>query len=198
MGVLRGRGPGETTSKRILVTTSRRTSPRVRSLVKDLAQTLPGAFKFTRGHYSMVELAREALLVGADRLVVISERRGNPGIIRVYDVDIKSGPNNIASFIVKGVSLARESRRGYPSLAGGEVLAARAMDSGVAAEFSDAFVLAFHARLYEAVAGSFVEARISSINSRDVIVEFYYGGRPVGPKLKLGKPAVMIKAVGRD
>ncbi|WP_131159729.1 Brix domain-containing protein [Aeropyrum pernix] len=181
---------------RILVTTSRRPSPRVRSFVKDLSATIPGAFRFTRGHYSMEELAREAIIRGADRIVVVGERRGNPGIIRVYAVEGPGRPDNIVSFIVKGVSLSRERRWGLPSLRGDEVLVARPLDSGVAAEFADAFVIAFHARLKPPEAAGYVEAVIESLDSRTVAVTFRYGGARVGPMLRLGKPAEMVKRGG--
>ena len=179
---------GKPRQRRILVTTSRRPSPRVRSLVKDLAGTIPGAFKFTRGHYSMEELAREVILAGGDRIVVVGERRGNPGIIRVYDVRGDLSTRNIVSFIVKGVALSRELRRPLPSKA--DVLVVDA-EPGIAEEFAEAFMIAFHAKLMEG--RDPVMARIRGVNERTVLVEFEWRERLVGPRLKLGKPSSMIK-----
>ncbi|BAN90376.1 Brix domain-containing protein [Aeropyrum camini] len=183
----------DTGGYRILVTTSRRPSPRVRSFVKDISATIPGAFRFTRGHYSMEELAREAVIRGADRVVVVGERRGNPGIMRVYSVEGPGKPENIVSFIVKGVSLSRERRRGLPQLRGDEVLVAMPLDTGVASEFADAFIIAFHARLKPPANKGYVEAVIESLDSRTAVVTFRFRGVEVGPRLKLGKPAEMVK-----
>ncbi len=175
----------------ILITTSRRPSPRVRSLVKDLAGTIPGGIRFTRGHFSMEELAREAMLLGADRIVVVGERRGNPGIIRVYDFDDALRTRNIVSFIVKGVALSRELKRPVPGKPEPPLIVEA--EPGVAEEFAEAFMIAFHARI-KGEGG--VLARIKGLDERTVQVEFEWRGRLVGPRLKLGKPQRMIKVEG--
>jgi len=177
---------------RILITTSRRPSPRVRSLVKDLASILPGGVRFTRGHYSMEELAREASLLGADRIVVVGERRGNPGIIRVYDYDDSFNVRNIVSFIVKGVALSRELGRPLPSRPRPPLVVEA--EPGVAEEFAEAFILGFHARI---TGGGDVTARLKGVDESTVQVEFSWRGRPAGPRLRLGKPWRMIKVEGQ-
>ena len=180
---------------RVLVTTSRRPSPRIRSFVKDLVAVVPGAFRFTRGHYSMEELAREAYLKGADRIVVVGERRGNPGIIRAYAFkpeDLR--PHNIVTFIVKGVTLSREAHTPPPPRGAVRELVANPLTGGVAEEFADAMVTAFHARLKPRVRRGYVEARIKGLDPRTVLVEFYLlGEKRVGPRIKLGKPREMVK-----
>ena len=187
--------PSGPSPKPILITTSRRPSPRVRSFVKDLVLVIPGAVRLTRGHLSMRDLAVEAQLVGADRVVVVGEKRGNPGIIRVYKV---SGDSlvNIASFIVKGVALSRETGAGQPSKGTPLRLVVDTDGSPVADEFADAFVVAFHARVFEDPRPGDVLARITGLDERTVRVEFYQSDRRVGPRLKLGKPAVMVKEGG--
>ncbi len=183
--------------KGILVTTSRRPSPRIRSFVKDLVAVIPGAIRFTRGHYSMEELAREAYTLGADRIVVVGERRGNPGIIRVYAYDPgELRPYNIVTFIVKGVTLSREAHTPPPPKRAVRELVANPLTEGVAEEFADAMVTAFHARLKAKAERGFIEARIQGIDPRTVRVEFYFNGeKRVGPRLKLGKPREMIKSL---
>ena len=187
--------PSGPSPKPILITTSRRPSPRVRSFVKDLVLVIPGAVRLTRGHLSMRDLAVEAQLVGADRVVVVGEKRGNPGIIRVYKV---SGDSlvNIVSFIVKGVALSRETGAGQPSKGTPLRLVVDTDGSSVADEFADAFVVAFHARVFEDPRPGDVLARITGLDERTVRVEFYQSDRRVGPRLKLGKPAVMVKEGG--
>ena len=187
--------PSGPSPKPILITTSRRPSPRVRSFVKDLVLVIPGAVRLTRGHLSMRDLAVEAQLVGADRVVVVGEKRGNPGIIRVYKV---SGDSlvNIVSFIVKGVALSRETGAGQPSKGTPLRLVVDTDGSPVADEFADAFVVAFHARVFEDPRPGDVLARITGLDERTVRVEFYQSDRRVGPRLKLGKPAVMVKEGG--
>ena len=179
----------------ILVTTSRRPSPRVRSFVKDLVGVIPGAHRFTRGHFSMSELAREAYNMGADRIVVVGERRGNPGIVRVYGytLDLLEA-KNIVTFIVKGVTLSRETRTPPPPRGSFKRLVVTPLSEGVAEEFAEAFVIAFHARLKPGAGESYVEARIRGLDPRTVSVEFYLNGESrVGPRLKLGRPREMVK-----
>ncbi len=187
--------PGDKPPKPILITTSRRPSPRVRSFIKDLALVIPGGTRLTRGHLSMKDLAVEAQLAGADRVVVVGEKRGNPGIMRVYKVE---GENlvNIVSFIVKGVSLSRERGAGQPREGTPRRLIVESDGSTVADEFADAFVVAFHARVFEDPRPEDVVARITGLDDRTVVVEFYQGDRRVGPRIKLGKPAVMVKESG--
>jgi U3 small nucleolar ribonucleoprotein protein IMP4 len=183
-------------SRRILITTSRRPSPRIRSFVKDLVAVIPGAFRFTRGHYSMEELAREAYGEGADRIVVVGERRGNPGIIRVYAFNPEElRPYNIVSFIVKGVTLSREAHTPPPPPGTVRELVAVPLSEGVAEEFADAFVIAFHARLKARSRRGFIEARLKGVDPRTVIVEFYLNGeKRVGPRMRLGRPKELVKA----
>lgn len=185
--------PGDPGPKSILITTSRRPSPRVRSFIKDLALILPGAMRLNRGHLSMKDLAIEAQLVGADRVVIVGEKRGNPGIIRVYKVS-RDTLVNIVSFIIKGVALSRETGAGHPSKGTPLRLIVDTDGSPIADEFADAFVLAFHARVLEDPRPSDVFAKITRLDDRNVKVEFFQEDRRVGPRLKLGKPAVMVKA----
>jgi len=137
-------------------------------------------------------LAAEAELRGADRVVVIGERRGNPGIIRVYEP--RSGDLvNIVSFIVKGVKLSREA--GHPLPRSPSRLIARSDGSQAADEFADAMIRAFHAVVFDSPGPRDVEATIEGLDERTVRVSFSWQGKSVGPVLRLGKPAQMIKEV---
>ena len=176
---------------RVIVTTSRRPNNRVRSLVKELCLTLPKAVKLNRGHLSMGELAREAMILGAERVLIVSSRKGNPGIIRIYSVEPKEALlRNIVSFKVKGVSLAREAGRGYP---GGKprgvyVSTDRTLTSR---EFGEALRIGLGASA--APEPGFLEARVRKAGRSTVLLSFRYDNRPVGPRLLLSKPMAMIK-----
>jgi len=140
----------------------------------------------------MRDLAREAEIQGADRVVIIAEKRGNPGIIRVYR-PASDDLVNIVSFIVKGVALSRELRRGLPREPIENMLVIP-RQPGPPEEFADAFIIAFHAKTLDRDPGPRdIVASIESLSEDGVKVEFEWRGRPVGPRLKLGKPARMVK-----
>ncbi len=175
----------------IIVTSSRRPSPRVRSLVKDLSSVLPGAERLTRGHYSMQELASEALLRGADRVVVIGGLRGNPSIMRVYEVKERHLVN-IVTFIIKGLALSRELRRPLPDEHPRGIIV-EVDDDPLSEEFADAFVKAFRARVWERPSDSDILAIFSAEGEGVVRLEFKFRGQMVGPRLRLAKPRRMVK-----
>ncbi len=95
---------------RILVTTSHRPTQRVRSFIKDLASVLPYALKINRGKSTMTDLYYDAMGYGAERVIVVTVWKGNPGRIRVYkpceppDVCLEE----LATITLKGVKLRRE------------------------------------------------------------------------------------------
>jgi len=179
---------------KIVVTTSRRPSPRTRSFVKDLVSVLPGALRVTRGHLTMDELGVLASSHGADRLVVVGERKGNPSIIRVYEVSPPTTPRNIVTFKIVGLSLARELRRGVPQET--KFLYVDVEDEELL-DFAEAFILAFHAKLKYPGARTprdSLIALITPLREAIALVEFSKpDGTKVGPKLKLARPKEMIK-----
>ena len=63
----------------LLITTSRRTSNRVRSFARDLSSVIPGSERFNRGGMSVTELTSRIRQSGAQAALVISIWRGNPG-----------------------------------------------------------------------------------------------------------------------
>lgn len=183
---------------RLIVTTSRAPSPRTRSFIKDLVAVIPGAERLNRGHLTLEELAITAKAKGADRVVIVGERRGNPSIIRVYEPTLGSASplRNIVTFIVTGVSLSRELGRPRP----GKVARLLVADPGDESldEYVEAVIRAFGAQLLvegrRPGPGSVV-AKLA--RSGDIVVlEFEHSGRPVGPRLKLRSPSKMIKGEG--
>ncbi len=170
-----------------IVTTSRRPSPRSRSFVKDLVSVLPGGIRLTRGHSSYVDLAREALMVGCSRVIIIGERRGNPGVIRVYEPTSSLELRHIVTFIILGVKLSRESGFGKP--VSPRFLVIETDSSPISEEFSEAFIRAFHAKL-KAPQGveDYVLAKLEGLTVDSIKLSFYWKGSPVGPQLRLRKP----------
>ena len=63
----------------LLLTTSRNTSNRVRTFVRDLSSVLPGVERFNRGGMGLPELIARINQNGAKAAIVVSMWRGNPG-----------------------------------------------------------------------------------------------------------------------
>ncbi|MCE4602472.1 MAG: hypothetical protein F7C08_03395 [Desulfurococcales archaeon] len=181
--------PAPTPPTHIIITTSRRPSPRTRSLVKDLAGVIPGATRLTRGHLTYQELSIEAATLGADRVVVVGEKRGNPSIMRIYEPIPPKGLNNIVTLIIKGVKLAREA--GVPSRARARFLRVEHDGSEDSMEVAEALVRGLHARLTPVEPS--VVARLESRGYREVLLTFTSNGLSVGPVLRIGIPWRMIK-----
>ncbi len=68
---------------RILITTSRRTSNRVRTFARDLSSVLPGTERFNRGGMGLTELTSRIRQSNAQAALIISIWRGNPGELTV-------------------------------------------------------------------------------------------------------------------
>ena len=88
----------------ILITTSRRTSNRVRTFIRDLASVLPGSERFNRGSMSKAELVARISEVGASGVIVVSLHQGNPGSVQFYD----STGSIILDTVVESAMLRRE------------------------------------------------------------------------------------------
>lgn len=65
----------------LLITTSRKTSNRVRSFARDLWTVLPGTERFNRGGMGRTELAARVGQSGANGALVISMWKGNPSLL---------------------------------------------------------------------------------------------------------------------
>jgi len=92
----------------ILITTSRRPTRRIRSLVKDLFRVIPGAVRVNRGKMNIREVAMRTLKEGFCRAMVIGRYKGNPGRIRFLKVT-PSGFEYIPPVLfLSGITLRRE------------------------------------------------------------------------------------------
>jgi rRNA maturation protein Rpf1 len=89
----------------VLITTSRRTSNRVRSFARDLWSVLAGSERFNRGSMSVEELFSRILQSGARAALVISIWKGNPGELKVL---LPSG-NELLRMRIDSALLRRET-----------------------------------------------------------------------------------------
>ena len=93
----------------LLITTSHRPSRRTRSFIKDLEGVIGGAIRLTRGHLSLRDLGVIGARLGVQRVLVVFERNGNPGLLVGYVPD-EEGLSELERLKVLGVTLSRELR----------------------------------------------------------------------------------------
>lgn len=90
---------GRTILPSLLITTSRKTSNRVRSFARDLWMVLHGTERFNRGGMGLTELVARVRQSGANAALVISMWKGNPSLLtfttsngkEVLSIKIESG-----------------------------------------------------------------------------------------------------------
>ncbi|RLI44046.1 Brix domain containing protein, partial [Candidatus Bathyarchaeota archaeon] len=70
----------------ILLTTSRRPTPRIRTFCRDLARSIPNVVRVNRGKLSLDGVAERAIEFDADRVVIINRWKGGPGKIELFEV----------------------------------------------------------------------------------------------------------------
>ena len=72
---------------KILLTTSRNPTPRIRAFCHDLAEVIPHVMYENRGKMNNDGIAEKALEHDATRVIVIDRWQGGPGILRFFKVD---------------------------------------------------------------------------------------------------------------
>jgi len=94
--------------RKILLTTSRNPTPRIRTFCNDLTRVIPSVVRVNRGKMSTNQVAEKALEHGADRVVLVDRWQGGPGKIEFFLMGA-SGlvPVPLSLFIV-GIRLQRE------------------------------------------------------------------------------------------
>ncbi|MEM3536898.1 MAG: hypothetical protein QXP84_00085 [Candidatus Korarchaeum sp.] len=91
----------------ILITTTRRPSRRTRSFVRDLYHVIPTSRRRNRGKMSMEDLNELAIREGAERVIIVGTRRGNPSFLAFYEPS-PSYLKPISLIGLDGVSLRSE------------------------------------------------------------------------------------------
>jgi len=93
---------------KILLTTSREPTAKIRTLCNDLARVIPNTVRVNRGKMSTDDVAEKALEIDAERVVVIDRRQGGPGTIKFFKVE-ESGLVSIPPVVhVRSITLSRE------------------------------------------------------------------------------------------
>ncbi len=92
----------------ILITTSRRPTRRTRSLCNDLARVIPGAVRINRGKLSLEGVALRAIELGADRIILVSVYKGNPGKMHFFEVSSETFKRLGPDMLLAGVKLQRD------------------------------------------------------------------------------------------
>ena len=89
----------------IVLTSSRDASVRMRQFLNELELAIPNTVKVNRGRSSIIEVAGKALSLGADRILYIGSRGGNPGFIRF--LRIREGVIEVMPYLIRifGVKL---------------------------------------------------------------------------------------------
>jgi rRNA maturation protein Rpf1 len=70
----------------ILLTTSRRPTGRIRTLCRDLANSIPDILRINRGKMSLDGVAEKAIELNADRIIMIDRWHGGPGKILLSQI----------------------------------------------------------------------------------------------------------------
>lgn len=97
--------------KEVIFTTSRDPSNRVRSFLKDLTSLAPWLIRLNRGKMTFEDIVNEAISNNISTIAIIGEMKGNPSIIRIYDLSdylIKKSVLHSYTLFIGNVSLSRE------------------------------------------------------------------------------------------
>jgi len=70
--------------KKILLTTSRRPTSRMRSFCHDLASCLPDIVRINRGKLNLDGISEKAFEINADRIIIVDRWKGGPGKIQLF------------------------------------------------------------------------------------------------------------------
>jgi len=94
---------------KILLTTSRRPTNRLRTFCRDITHSIPNIVRINRGKLSLETLVEKAIELNADRVIIVDRWKGGPGKIELFYVRerlIGTPP----LIYLKGVKLRREFR----------------------------------------------------------------------------------------
>jgi len=71
---------------RVVLTTSHRSSQKLRHLLNDIYRAIPGTYKLNRGRRPMLQVLEDAVSLGAKYIALFHSRRGNPS--RIFFIDV--------------------------------------------------------------------------------------------------------------
>jgi U3 small nucleolar ribonucleoprotein protein IMP4 len=96
----------------MLLTTSRRPTGRIRTFCRDLANSIPDVTRVNRGKMSLDGVAEKAVMLEADRVVVVDRWRGGPGKINLFQISSTGLKPVSPIMLVAGIRLRREFKEG--------------------------------------------------------------------------------------
>ncbi len=173
-------------------TTSREPSQRTRSFLKDFVTLSPHFVRITRGKYTFQEIVELARLEKARFLAVIGEMRGNPSIIRLYDIDpVNNNPSHIYTVFLKGITLSREAGNSKPSKNEGTYILAPYPDDEQDRLLTIFFIELFKAKPLDGIPPKnslVIRIRPYWLGEKKVHVIDFYEGSPrklVGPIIRI-------------
>lgn len=93
---------------KIFITTSRHPIRTTRRFVKYLVAVIPKAIRITRGKLTFALLTLQALDLNVDKVIIVRNRKGNPGYIDVYQVNYSDRSlTKICTMYLCGYSIER-------------------------------------------------------------------------------------------
>lgn len=94
--------------RKILLTTSRNLTPRIRTFCNEITRVIPSTVRVNRGKMSMDEVAEKALEHNADRVLIINRWQGGPGKIEFFHVGTFGLVPVPPIIYIAGIKLQRE------------------------------------------------------------------------------------------
>ena len=170
-----------------LLTTSHRPSPRTRSFIKDLASIFPNAFKTNRGHKTFNELAIEAVSNGLNYVIIVSESRGNPRSLEIYEVvdreTLYPKLNKIVSIVIQGVRLSRENPESHKAYGGKSIN----IDFSKCISDDCFFISDLFMKIYSKVIDTRKPSVLMALDEDKYIYIKFYNivNKPIGPVIKV-------------
>jgi U3 small nucleolar ribonucleoprotein protein IMP4 len=88
----------------LLITTSRKTSNRIRSFTRDLWSVIPESIRFNRGGMSRTEIVARLINQDANSVIIVTMYKGNPNNLEV----VSSEGKTMATIFMESAMLRRE------------------------------------------------------------------------------------------
>ena len=172
----------------IMITMSRRPTRLIRTFCNELAATLPKAVRVNRGKMSFEDIAEKAWELGADRVILVSRWKGNPGKICLF----KLGEEGLRPFppliYIYGIKLRRSMgvRLGRVGSLGVEARPGRERLGRALADFLNVPFLSSE-EVEEARGELDLILRVKPDVERYAVMSFFRAqdGREVGPRIRV-------------
>jgi rRNA maturation protein Rpf1 len=92
----------------LLLTTSRRPTPRIRTFCRDLTCSIPNVVRINRGKLSLDGIAEKTLELNANQVIIVDRWKGGPGKIEFFKIGQEGLVLVPPIMYVAGIKLRRE------------------------------------------------------------------------------------------